>query len=92
MTEIAKFLTTYQSEKEYAQCTEQLLRFCKKMSQQSKLQENLIKEEIYKIALTYIISRHEDAFNGQESSKAGLQTVQNVMKMVKHLFEGTNDK
>ena len=41
---IAAFLDRSYLETEYEECTEQLLRFCKKMSQQSQLQEALYQE------------------------------------------------
>jgi len=55
---IAQFLMKHLNNEEYYQCTEQLLRFCKKMSQQSQLQPGLIQSEMYVIALKYI-SRSE---------------------------------
>lgn len=51
---IAQFLMKHLNNEEYYQCTEQLLRFCKKMSQQSQLQPGLIQSEMYVIALKYI--------------------------------------
>lgn len=63
------------------------------MSQQSTLQQALVDAQVYEIALAYLQNSQQSLANCQAEGddvklKAHLQTVQNVMKMVKHLFEG----
>ena len=51
---IASFLNNNISDVDYEECTEQLLRFCKKMSQQSQLQPALYEHDMHGIALKHI--------------------------------------
>lgn len=57
----------------------------------------MIQSKIYQLALSYLHKRNQNldsktSESNDEQLKSHLQTIQNVMKMVKHLFEGAGDK
>ena len=90
---IAKFLTKQQDDPEYAQPCIQLIKFCKKLSKQSAAHPHLVEADMHGRALVHIsIGDRHRAFNEMEESelRSRLQTIQNVMRMAKHLFEGHN--
>lgn len=92
ISRIAKFLNNNIADVDYEECTDQFLRFCKKMSQQSLLQKPLYEHDMHGIALMHIRQRQKNFSREDQRDeaklKSHLQTVQNVMKMIKHLFEG----
>ena len=64
---IADFLDNNLADTDYDECTDQLLRFCKKMSQQSQLQKGLFDAGMHGIAL-----RHIQVRNNSQSVAASL--------------------
>ena len=76
--------------KDYHPSIEQLFRFCKKLSKQPKAQEFLVEEQVYEICLRYISENqiftkiHKD----DQSLKQILTTIQNIMKLIKNIYEG----
>ena len=75
---------------DYHQSIEQLFRFCKKLSKQHKAQEYLVNEAIHEICLRYI-SENLNFTKPQKDDQALKQiltTIQNIMKMIKNIFDG----
>lgn len=60
---IANFMNNYIHKDDYANSVEQLLRFCKKLSKQSKAHEHLVKANIHEIALTFISKGQHENFH-----------------------------
>lgn len=76
--------------KDYHSSIEQLFRFCKKLSKQHKAQEYLVNETIHEICLRYI-SENLNFTKSQKDDQALKQiltTIQNIMKMIKNIFDG----
>ena len=87
---IHHFIAKNIMKKDYHSSIEQLFRFCKKLSKQHKAQEFLVNEAIHEICLRYISENlnFTKVQKDEQSLKQILTTVQNIMKMIKNIFEG----
>lgn len=77
--------------KDYHSSIEQLFRFCKKLSKQQKAQEFLVNEQIHEICLRYIsenLSLAQPESGDDQNLKQTLITIQNIMKMIRNIFDG----
>lgn len=76
--------------KDYHSSIEQLFRFCKKISKQHKAQEYLVNEAIHEICLRYITENLNISKTKMDETvlKQTLTTIQNIMKMIKNIFDG----
>ena len=87
---IHHFIAKNIMKKDYHPSIEQLFRFCKKLSKQHKAQEYLVNEAIHEICLRYISENlnFTKSRGDEQQLKRILTTIQNIMKMIKNIFDG----
>jgi hypothetical protein len=86
---ISKLLERKMDQPEYDVQIDQLLRFCKKLGKQSDLHIHIVECDLHMRALEYIENHCYTKLTDSAEVTGRLQTIQNVMNLVKHLFEGS---